>query len=118
MNKTYCFSFILFLNEVQMPLFLIDAILDVYDSILENLTQGATVDMVYLDFVNAFDEVDHGILFHKLRDDLCFFHFVSDRSRLSEFKVVVGVASYISGMPQGTLLGTLLFFILMTYLQM
>ena len=47
----------------------LSALLDVYENILESLTQGATsVDMVYLDFAKAFDKVDHGILFHKLRD--------------------------------------------------
>jgi hypothetical protein len=31
------------------------------------LEEGAGVDMVYLDFTKAFDKVDHGVLFRKLR---------------------------------------------------
>ena len=43
----------------------LSALLDVYDSILESLTHGAScVDMVYLDFAKASNKVDHDILLH------------------------------------------------------
>lgn len=40
---------------------------DHYEYILSKLEDGNNVDMVYLDFVKAFDKVDHGILCHKLK---------------------------------------------------
>ena len=67
----------------------VSSLLDVYDSILKSPTQRATcVDMVYLDFLKAFDKVDHGILFSKLRDlritghlGMWFSNFLSNRSQ-------------------------------------
>ena len=65
--------------------------------------------MVYLDFSKAFDKVDHGILLHKLRAVEIigyFFHFLTDRSHfawgISEDHPVL------SGIPQGTILDSLL----------
>ena len=43
-------------------------LLDHYDEILADLESGANVDVIYLDFAKAFDKVDHGILFHRLRE--------------------------------------------------
>ena len=50
------------------------------------INNKSTVDMIYLDFSNTFDKVDHGILLHKLRDlgitgrlGLWFFHFLNNR---------------------------------------
>ena len=42
------------------------ALSGVFDDVMQLLSSGNnTVDMVYLDFVEAFDNVDHGVLLHK-----------------------------------------------------
>ena len=38
-----------------------------YEKILEYIQDGQNTDVIYLDFVKAFDKVDHGILLLKLR---------------------------------------------------
>ena len=47
----------------------LSALLDVYDNLLFMLAENpCIIDMIYLDFSNAFDKVDFGILFHKMKD--------------------------------------------------
>ena len=43
----------------------LSALLDVFDNIMHMLDSNSSVDMVYLDFSKAFDNVDHGILLYK-----------------------------------------------------
>ena len=86
------------------------------------LGKDPSVDMVYLDFAKAFDKVDHGILLHKLKDlgitgklGVWFFQFLSNRSHFVRLRG--GVSNdhpVISGVPQGTVLGPLLFLITMS----
>ena len=46
----------------------LSALLSVFDDVMQLLSSGNnTVDMVYLDFVKAFDKVDHGVLLHKIK---------------------------------------------------
>ena len=78
------------------------------------INNKSTVDMIYLDFSKAFDKVDHGILLHKLKDlgitgrlVVWFFqHYVRIHGDISQPHPVL------SGVPQGTVLGSLIFLIM------
>ena len=79
---------------------------------MQELTRGNNVDTVFLDFVKAFDKMDHSVLLHKLRNlgitgkmRAWIHNFLTDRSQIVLANGKHSLPSkVVSGIPQGSLL--------------
>ena len=99
----------------------ISQLLCYYDDILSKLEEGGEVDAIYLDFSKAFDKVDHNILLLKVANLKIGGKILTwIESFLRRRRQVVKVKNeyskqekVVSGVPQGSVLGPLLFIILM-----
>ena len=89
------------------------------DETIDSLEDGDNIDSIYLDFSKAYDKVDHGILLHKLKSlgitgklGRWIMIFISGRR---QFVLLKGRALkpsvLISGDPQGSVMGPLLFLV-------
>ena len=98
----------------------LSTLLDVFDDLMHMFSSDTTVDMVYLNFLKAFDKVDHGILLHKRKYvvitgqlGIWFFQFLTNRTHY--VKIPGGISKDIpvlSGVPQGIVMGLLPFLIM------
>ena len=95
------------------------AALEFIDRIFKFLDSGEIPVSVYLDLSKAFDTLDHEILFHKLKHygvngtALHWFKsYLTDRSQYVQFDEICSKTLPIqTGVPQGSILGPLLFII-------
>jgi hypothetical protein len=87
------------------------------DNILENINEGEITGMCFLDIKKCFDTIDHTILLSKLRtygitenENSWFQSYLTNRSQIVTLKGKVSSSCNIDiGVPQGTVLGPILF---------
>ena len=88
------------------------------DSLSLSLNQNLRADIIYLDFSKAFDSVNHDIILSKLKYqykiDGALLKFIANYLKGRKQRVVVGnemssIKDVLSGVPQGSIIGPLLF---------
>ena len=101
------------------------ALIDFTDRILENMDSGQVTGAVFLDLRKAFDTVDHLILVHKLKNlgvtgkSLAWFNsYLTGRCQQTVCGDAISPpANIIMGVPQGSILGPLLFLVYINGIQ-
>ena len=96
-----------------------------YDQVLNHLKKGSNCDIVFLDFAKAFDKVDFGLLCHCLKERRIWgqlgtwlHNFLTGRwQQVVANGELSGASELISGVPQGSVLGPLLFLLIIDSLS-
>ena len=95
------------------------ALIDLYDKISNTLAKKQSIISVFMDLSKAFDTLDHSILIYKLQHYgirgtalKWFKSYISGRRQFTYINSVCSSTQYIyHGVPQGSILGPLLFLI-------
>ena len=114
-NKLYYSSQYRFIKQRSTEL----AALEIVDRVITEMDKGEIPFNIYIDLSKAFDTLNHEILLHKLAHygikdtaNALFCSYLSNRKQYVEFNDINSeILNLLTGVPQGSILGPLLFII-------